>query len=106
MKKPMTKAQKRVADKIAALGCIVCVNEGLGETPCQIHHCETGAGGRRDHDKIIGLCDFHHNGAEGVHKLSRPIWQEKYGTEQQLMLQVRHEIGVEFAVRIERVEMA
>ncbi|TKV21909.1 hypothetical protein FDX01_06260 [Citrobacter sp. wls613] len=32
-----TKAEQRHLDRVVALGCIVCRNEGLGESPAVIH---------------------------------------------------------------------
>ncbi len=67
---------------IRELGCIVprCLNKRPA-----IHHCGTGAGGRKDHDKVIGLCYDHHQGRQGVHTMSRPLWVAEFGTEEELM---------------------
>ena len=81
MKNP-TKKQKERWERLRASGCIIC---GL---PPAIHHCETGMGGRKDHDKVLPLCHFHHQGEQGIHKLGRRVWQEIYGTEQELMLKL------------------
>ncbi len=73
--KPSLEQRKRW-ELIRALGCSV---DGC-KLPASIHHCGTGAGGRKDHDKVIGLCFFHHQGNEGIHS-GRTAWQGKYGTE-------------------------
>lgn len=71
---------------VAEAGCVAA-----GLTPCggriTIHHCGTGAGGRKDHAKVVGLCWQHHLGAEGIDgkKMSKRQWQEKYGTETLLL---------------------
>lgn len=70
-----TKAQRERWEQLRALGCVICGQHA------HIHHCHTGAGGRKDHDKVIPLCHFHHQGAEGIHTLSRRVWEAKYGTE-------------------------
>ena len=75
-----TALQRQRWERIRALGCAVA---GC-KLPASIHHCGTGAGGRKDHDKVIGLCHFHHQGDDGIHK-GRSAWQEKYGTEDELM---------------------
>lgn len=80
--KPPTAAQRKRWGRLCALGCIV----DLCTRPPNIHHCETGAGGRKDHDKVLPLCHHHHQGTEGIHTLSRFIWEPLYGTEQELML--------------------
>lgn len=87
MKAP-TKAQRQLWDKIANLGCIV---ESCIHAPC-IHHIETGMGGCKNHDRVIPLCYDHHQGREGIHTLSRRIWQAKYGTEQKLFNKVMEQL--------------
>ena len=77
-----TKAQRERWGKIASLNCIICGDEA------QIHHCGTGAGGRKNHDKVLPLCVFHHVGKQGIHTIGRKTWREKYGTEEELMATV------------------
>jgi hypothetical protein len=91
--KPATKAQKEWMERVRRLGCRVCRNLNLGDTPAAIHHCLTGAGGRKDHWKVLPLCHYHHQGEQGIHTLGRKVWQAKYGTEEQLMQQVREELS-------------
>lgn len=82
MRKAVTAEQKKRWARLRELGCIV----GTCDNPnAAIHHCETGMGGRKDHDKVIPLCHYHHQGEEGLHTLGRRVWQGIYGTEQQLM---------------------
>ena len=58
----MTKDEKAHYAKLADLGCIVCLLQGYGHSPCEIHHIRTGTGaGLRSHwSKAIGLCAAHH----------------------------------------------
>lgn len=79
MAKAPTKAQRAKWEKMRSLGCLIC------GAPPAIHHCETGMGGRKDHDKVIPICQFHHQGAQGIHTIGRKKWQELYGTEQELI---------------------
>ena len=71
---------------MAKAGCIVA-----GSTPCEgritIHHCGTGAGGRKDHKKVIPLCWGHHQGPQGIDgkRMSKRAWQEIYGSEEKLL---------------------
>ena len=74
-----TKAQKVRWAKLREHGCIIC------GSPPSIHHCLTGMGGRKDHDKVLPLCHLHHQGRDGIHMLGRKKWSEKYLTEQELM---------------------
>lgn len=93
-----TKAEQQHLDRVAALGCIVCRNLGLGETPAEIHHCSSGTGlsVRADHYHIIPLCPFHHRHggyAAAIHA-GRRTWEKNYGTEAQLLAQVKRELGI------------
>jgi hypothetical protein len=80
-----TKAQQARQNRVRDIGCIVCLIAGYHDTPAAIHHCETGAGGRKDEDKVLPLCHEHHQGKRGIHTLSRGVWAIYYGTEQYLM---------------------
>lgn len=96
-KKAATKEEKRHMSRVADLGCIVCRNEGLGETPAGIHHLRNGQGmgQRSSHYETIPLCDKHHqNGPTGVAFHAGPrTWEKRYGTERELLEQVRFELG-------------
>ena len=97
----MKKADNLHLSRVAALGCIVCRNQNLGETPAEIHHIRTGQGTsqRADHRKSIPLCHLHHrNRGSGValpagrHHLAR-----NFGTASQLLEQLQFELGVFYA---------
>lgn len=79
-------------DRVAALGCIACKNEGAGYVPACVHHLKTGMGmgQRASNFQTIPLCPTHHqNGGFGVafHAGSRE-WQKNHGTETELLAQV------------------
>lgn len=82
------KAEREHHARLRELGCIIC-----GDDP-GIHHCETGAGGRKDHMKVLPLCYYHHQGEQGIHTLSRRVWQPIYGTEQELMEKANAQLGI------------
>lgn len=92
-----TKAEQRHLERVVALGCIVCRNEGLGESPATIHHIRAGQGGsqRSSHFEVLPLCPAHHqNGGHGVAiHAGRQTWENKYGTETELLVQVLYELG-------------
>lgn len=79
MTKPSTKKQRALWERLREFGCIIC------GAHAEIHHCGTGMGGRKDHDKVIPLSTDHHTGKNGIHTVGRPIWQLAYGTEAELM---------------------
>lgn len=77
-----TKKQRERWNKIASLGCAICGG------PANIHHALTGAGGRKDHDKVLPLCYYHHQGPHGIHFMGRKKWQSIYGDEKDLLEQL------------------
>lgn len=91
MKKAATKAERRHLDRVASLGCIACQADGYEDTPAEIHHLDRN----RNHMRVIPLCPYHHrDGGYGfaVHA-GRPIWTERYGTEEELLEQVNKQVG-------------
>jgi len=84
MSKAPTKAQRARWAAAVEYGCVIC------GAPAEIHHCETGMGGRKNHDKFITLCYRHHRGEQGIHTLGRKRWQATYGTEQELMTRINN----------------
>ena len=92
MKQP-TADQKRLWNALSELGCIVGPSAMcLGHTT--IHHCGTGAGGRKNHDYVIPLCVNHHTGPEGIDGgvMSKKQWQLKYWPEHFLWLKAMAQI--------------
>lgn len=86
-----TAAQKRRWSLITKLGCIVGPSVYCNGR-ITIHHCGTGGGGRKDHDKVMPLCWEHHLGAEGIDgkKMSKRAWQDKYYSEAVLLVRVEN----------------
>lgn len=97
MSRSNTKAEKLHLSRVAGMGCIVCRNEGLGDTPAEIHHCSSGTGMsvRADNFHVIPLCHTHHRtGGHGVAiHAGRQSWENKFGTETELLVQVLYELG-------------
>ena len=75
-----TVAERKHWEAVRALGCMA---RGCGKSTPEIHHTGTGGGGRKDHMKVIGLCHHHHRGEQGIHTLSRRVWESIYGTEKE-----------------------
>jgi len=84
MAKQATAKQRARWEELRSIGCMVAT-PGECYGGIEVHHCFTGAGGRKDHDKVIPLCSAHHRGKHGIHTLMRKKWQELYGTEADLM---------------------
>ena len=92
-KKPATQSERAHMDLAAALGCIVCHNEGHGWSPAELHHPRAGMGmgQRASHMDVLPLCPNHHrNGNHGVaiHQ-GQKTWEKNFGTELELLEQVR-----------------
>ncbi len=96
-KKRAPKAERVHMGIVAGLYCIVCRNLRLGESPAEVHHVRYLAGGgqRSSNLDTIPLCPRHHRiGGYGVAFHAGPeIWQQKYGTEAELLEQTRRETG-------------
>lgn len=84
-----TQADKVRFGRIVKLGCIIGRLFGIHHCKGRItvHHCGTGAGGRKNHKKTIPLCEGHHQGPEGIdgQRLSKRQWQTKYASEDVLL---------------------
>lgn len=99
MSKSKTKAEKLHLSRVAGLGCIVCKNLGHEDSPAEIHHCSKGTGlsVRADNFHVIPLCHLHHRaGGHGVAvHAGRQTWENNFGTESELLVQVLYELGGE-----------
>ena len=65
----MSKAEREHYARIADIGCVVCLLQGHGYSPCEIHHIRSRAGlAKKSHwSKTLGLCHPHHRtGGLGV----------------------------------------
>ena len=85
-------------EKVRPLGCILNLMVGVYHH-CQgrttIHHCGTGGGGRKDHWKIVPLCQSMHTGPGGIdgRVISKKAWQETYTTEGEMLETVERMLG-------------
>jgi hypothetical protein len=88
-KKGKTKNEILHLSRVASIGCIVC-----GNAAC-VHHIRHGVGMalRSSHFDTIPLCYFHHQGKGGIHTIGRRTWEQKNGTEEELLQKVRHLLG-------------
>lgn len=93
-----TKAEAAHLNRLHRLGCIVCRRESLGHTEPEIHHPRylAGMGQKAAHMDAIPLCPRHHRtGGFGValHDGQR-TWEARYGTEAELLAQVKELLGI------------
>jgi len=81
-----TKEQKQHYDKLARLGCILCIYLGHGEgTPAEIHHIRRTS--KRSNAPVIALCPEHHRGNSGIHGMGRKRFEREYATSEELLLE-------------------
>ena len=82
----MTKDEKKIYDRIARLGCILCRNHGNPETPAELHHIRRG--GKRSNAPVIPLCPYHHQGSNtSIHGMGRKRFEREYETTEELLLE-------------------
>lgn len=102
-KRTPTAEERRWMDFIVGYGCIACRLDGWQSQglPCAVHHIVDG-GRRLGHLFTLPLCDpgHHQNGERfGIGIVSRHPWkarfEEKYGTEQQLLEILRKEYAAQ-----------
>lgn len=94
-----TKAERIHMARVGRLGCLVCLNLGHGPTPAELHHPRSGCGisQRASHMDVIPLCPAHHRtGGYGVAiHAGQKTWEARFGTEKELLEQVRRLVGEE-----------
>lgn len=98
MKRTSTAEERRHLAKVAAMGCIVCLEcLGYEGTPAEVHHVRLDHGwGRSGHKNTIPLCPTHHQSGIGlgVHDMGRDEFTEMYGkSELELLEIVRERVG-------------
>lgn len=96
-KRGRTKEAREYMGRVAALGCVVCRNEGHGLSPAELHHPRflAGAGQKASDFDVIPLCPAHHRiGGYGVaFHAGAQAFEARYGSEESLHAQTRAEAG-------------
>ena len=87
--------------RVQALGCIICsVHHGV-YSEAELHHPRTGMGmgQRASHGDCLPICPIHHRtGGYGVAlHAGQKAFEKRYGTEPELLAQVRQALGMEEA---------
>jgi len=65
-------------EKVAAAGCVLCRELGLGYVPAEVHHIFDSAA--RSDFLTIPLCAEHHRGGTGFHGLGEREFNRRYKT--------------------------
>ena len=91
-----TKEEKQWMSDIASLGCVVCRNQGYGESPAEVHHIRSGKGkGQRSSNlDSIPLCPAHHRtGGHGVaFHAGKSAFVDNFGDELSLLGQTINDV--------------
>lgn len=86
----VTKEEKAMWSRLAALGCIACMHEGVFEPDVSIHHVD-GRTKEDCHKLVLALCASHHQEGTGKnpHYVAVHPWKTRFevrfGTQQELM---------------------
>ena len=91
-------SEKDWFDQIQQLGCIVCLNEGRGVSPPDVHHLHQNGNRRVSHLHTIPLCPNHHrSGVNNEEYVSRHPWKKeferRYGSEWDLFEQTKERVA-------------
>jgi len=95
--KAPTKAEKCFHDRLCALGCIACRNDGRFNPMVSVHHID-GRTKKGAHMNVLSLCAGHHQqgtGAPGliaVHPY-KAQFERMYGTQESLLAQSMDLLG-------------
>lgn len=98
-----TSDERAWMDAIVAYGCVACRLDGHASRQTAVHHILRG-GQRIGHLYTLPLCDpGHHQGGDSIGLVSRHPWkarfEERYGSELQLLEALRMELGFPDGVR-------
>jgi hypothetical protein len=86
-------------DAIHDLPCVLCFTKGFEQKSRTIAHHKIGLGmGKKASDRLsMEICDDHHNNynPESIHVMPLKRWEQKYFTQDQLILFTDKMLGVE-----------
>lgn len=92
------KDEKRL-EMIHDFPCVLCFVKGFEQKSITIAHHKIGEGmGKKASDRLtMALCDDHHNNynPESIHVMPLKKWEEKYFTQDELILMTDRMLGVE-----------
>lgn len=96
----VTADEKALWSRLAALGCVACLKEGVFEPDVSIHHVD-GRTKPGCHLLVLPLCASHHQDGTGnnPHYLSVHPWktrfEARFGTQQELMARCTELLEIE-----------
>ena len=94
--KTPTRIEREWMNRLQSLGCVACRQDGISDTPGEIHHIVQG-NRRLGHLFTLLLCPPHHRGdgrqVPSVH-FSKRTFTAKYGTEMELLAGLQVEFGI------------
>lgn len=90
--KTRTKDEKALQDRIASLGCIACLKDGVHNPVVSIHHID-GRTKQGAHTKVLPLCAGHHQDGTGIPGLIavhpwKKRFEQTYGNQYDLLDEV------------------
>ena len=93
-----TAVEQAHRDRVARIGCVVCIRLGFSASPAELHHARTFAGGGQKSTEfhVIPLCPAHHRlGGAGVAlHAGRQTFARLYGSEPELLLYTLRMLGL------------
>ena len=92
-----TKVEKDYHDRIAGVGCIACLQDGIVNPWVSLHHID-GRTKPGAHLKVLPLCGPHHqqddrSGVVAVHP-NKARFQQEYGSQYELLAQAKQIAGI------------
>jgi hypothetical protein len=93
-----TKAEKELWSRMAGLGCVACLQDGIRNSLVSIHHID-GRTKPGAHKKVLPLCAPHHqqDDTDPMHRIAvhpnKAKFERQYGTQIELLHQVMLLLG-------------
>lgn len=92
-----TKSEKEYQDRMAQVGCICCLQDGIYNPHVLLHHID-GRTKPGSHLKVLPLCAHHHqqddrSGVIAVHP-NKARFQQEYGSQYELLEQAKKIAGL------------
>ena len=89
---------KKHLGKVAEFPCFACrIEKAPRNKRPEIHHLWGGGAGKKESDLLTFLiCNFHHQTGGAGHAIHSGLkeWEEKFGTQESLILEIHEELGI------------